>query len=58
MNPANLPTWALALLLFILLVVVPSTSHLLDRHTETDAAQAVAEDLKQAPSDARIAQKE
>lgn len=42
MNPAALPRWAIALLLFILFAVAPAASHLLDGPSELDAAQAVA----------------
>lgn len=57
MNLAALPNWAIGLLVFLLFVVAPAASPLMGP-TESDAAQAVAEDLIDAPSDQRVAMKE
>jgi len=54
MNLAALPNWAFGLLMALLFVVAPATSHLLGP-SETDAALEVAADLAQAPADERIA---
>jgi len=57
MNPASLPAWLNAVLVFLLFVVAPSTAHLLGPF-ETDAIQAVALDKADAINDAQRAQKE